>query len=102
MEERYGKYRKLVNNIIPLQIGITCFEFIWDDDSYKVTTFTFPLFKKPILSLDRSFLLQAAAVVFLTENNFDFNKVSTLYLFDKKSIFQIYFHRRAFMMEFHT
>ncbi|KAK4876013.1 hypothetical protein RN001_012435 [Aquatica leii] len=73
-QKRYAKLRKHVEQVIPVQIGLTAFTFDPDKNAYKGHVYTFYVFPKPFAFLDRKFLFQATSLLFLNAYKFDFNK----------------------------
>ncbi|KAF5306180.1 hypothetical protein FQR65_LT07456 [Abscondita terminalis] len=73
-QKRYSKLRKHIEQVIPVQIGVTTFIFDPDRNFYKGHCYTFYVFPRPFGILDRKFLCQASSLVFLKAHDFDFNK----------------------------
>ncbi|KAL3269161.1 hypothetical protein HHI36_008244 [Cryptolaemus montrouzieri] len=72
--KRYEKLRKNVEFTIPIQIGLTAFQFDADKNRYDGNTYTF--YVKPGLfsHINRYFFFESSSLEFLALYNFDFNK----------------------------
>lgn len=75
MPQRYKKLRENINSFIAIQLGISTFKYIRDDNKYNVDTYNFYLLPRQLPFDDRQFLWQVGALEFLTRHNFNFNKV---------------------------
>lgn len=75
MPERYEKLRDHINPFIAIQIGLTAFKYIRDENKYIAEPFSFYLLPRPLPFDDRQFSWQVGAIEFLTRHNFKFDKV---------------------------
>ncbi|XP_018332138.1 pre-piRNA 3'-exonuclease trimmer-like [Agrilus planipennis] len=73
--ERYEKLRKNCEQLIPVQLGITCFTFDSVNCSYTADIFTIFLFPRTFSLYDKRFVCQSSSLQFLCDNSFDFNKL---------------------------
>ncbi|KAF2897791.1 hypothetical protein ILUMI_08378 [Ignelater luminosus] len=73
--ERYAKLRATVEQMIPLQIGLSAFIFDPDNNSYKAHVYTFYIFPRSFTYIDVKFLCQSSSLQFLNAYNFNFNKL---------------------------
>ncbi|KAK9873369.1 hypothetical protein WA026_022175 [Henosepilachna vigintioctopunctata] len=72
--QRYAKLKKNVEYTIPVQIGITAFQFDADGNSYLGNTYTFYIKPAVFSHIDNHFYFQSSSLQFLSYYNFDFNK----------------------------
>ncbi|XP_053598908.1 pre-piRNA 3'-exonuclease trimmer [Microplitis demolitor] len=89
MPQRYKKLRENINSFIAIQLGISTFKYIRDDNKYNVDTYNFYLLPRQLPFDDRQFLWQVGALEFLTRHNFNFNKLNyhgISYLDEEKEI----------------
>lgn len=73
--ERYDKVRQNIGQFIIIEAGITTFRFVQDQNKYEADKYTFYLFPRSFSSIDSKFMCQASSLEFLSQHNFDFNKV---------------------------
>ncbi|KAK0160853.1 hypothetical protein PV328_008219 [Microctonus aethiopoides] len=76
MLERYEKLRDHINPFIAIQIGLTAFKYIRDENKYIAEPFNFYLLPRPLPFDDRQFSWQVGAIEFLTRHNFKFDKLN--------------------------
>eukprot|EP01135_Chromosphaera_perkinsii_P000319 Nk52_evm88s62 gene=Nk52_evmTU88s62 len=76
MEDIYGSHREQMANILMLQVGLSmAIPDSRNPKKFKVETFNFHLFPKPVNGHDKYFMSQASSLDFLHSCGFDFNKV---------------------------
>jgi len=76
-EERFSKALEYSRGYFIMQFGLSCFTKI-DDLKYSSRTYNIYIFPQPHKQygdIDRTFSIQVHAIQFLTEHNFDFNKL---------------------------
>ncbi|WKY11833.1 hypothetical protein Q1695_003422 [Nippostrongylus brasiliensis] len=69
--DRYRKFRRGVERFPPCQLGLACFHEDEELGKYQADVFSFTLFKRVP---QKEFSISPAAVSFLAEHGFDFNK----------------------------
>lgn len=77
-EERFTKAFESSRGYFIMQFGLSCFTKNDRDNVYDNRTYNFYIFPQPHENygdIDRTFSLQAHAIQFLSNNNFDFNKL---------------------------
>lgn len=72
--ERYDKLSQGIERFLIMQVGITTFRFIEDENKYKASKYTFYVFPSSFASIDNVFMCQSSSLEFLHKNYFDFNK----------------------------
>ncbi|XP_066581591.1 pre-piRNA 3'-exonuclease trimmer-like isoform X2 [Prorops nasuta] len=72
-DDRYYKIKQNIEPFIILQVGITTFKHI-ENNQFLAETFCFSLVPRSLPMKNRTFQCQIEALEFLTQNNFDFNK----------------------------
>ncbi|KAG5883330.1 hypothetical protein JTB14_003517 [Gonioctena quinquepunctata] len=73
-QERYTKLRKNLEHVIPVQLGLTSFNFDPDQNTYHGTIYNFYIAPASFPSVQRTFLFQSDTLSFLRFYGFDFNK----------------------------
>lgn len=73
-QDRYRKLRQTVEQIIPLQIGLTTFSFDADKYKYVAKVYNFYIFPRPFANIDHTFTGQASSLQFLYNHKYDFSK----------------------------
>lgn len=73
--ERYEKLKRNIEKVIIIQIGLSVFSYVRDENKYVVNTYRIPVYPCSFGSVDSVYLTQASSVHFLCEYDFDFNKV---------------------------
>ncbi|PSN35310.1 Pre-piRNA 3'-exonuclease trimmer [Blattella germanica] len=63
-----------IENFVVMEIGITTFQFVQEENKYLSNKYTFYIFPRSFSSIDSRFMCQASSLEFLCQNNFDFNK----------------------------
>lgn len=82
--ERYAKLKRNIEQVIPLQIGLTTFDFDPKTFKYVGTVYTFIVQPAAFPGLSTSYYFQTESIHFLTLFGFDFNKVrSNLFNYDR-------------------
>lgn len=77
-DERFAKAFELSRGYFIMQFGLSCFTRCQNQLEYSNRTYNFYIFPQPhegYGDVNRTFSLQAHAIQFLSENNFDFNKL---------------------------
>ena len=77
LDERYDKIRASTGKFLMMQFGLCTFHYDAQKKCYANRAFNFYLWPKPSprLAPDTRFMCQASSIDFLTQHNFDFNKV---------------------------
>ncbi|XP_030752804.1 pre-piRNA 3'-exonuclease trimmer-like [Sitophilus oryzae] len=72
--ERYYKLKANIENVVPLQVGLTAFIFDSKKNSYCGKIYTFYVQPACFQHIHRNFYFQSSTINFLKSYNFDFNK----------------------------
>lgn len=75
--QRYQKLKMNIDKVIIMQIGLSTFQFVRDENKYIVHTYRIPVFPSSFGTVDVVYLSQASSIRFLSNYKFDFNKVSS-------------------------
>ncbi|XP_049762190.1 pre-piRNA 3'-exonuclease trimmer-like [Schistocerca cancellata] len=73
--QRYEKLRRNLEKVIIIQIGLSVFSYVRDENKYVANIYRIPVYPCSFGSIDSVYLTQASSVHFLCEYDFDFNKV---------------------------
>ncbi|XP_074031639.1 pre-piRNA 3'-exonuclease trimmer isoform X2 [Leptinotarsa decemlineata] len=72
--ERYRKLRKIMEHVVPIQIGITAFTCDLTDNCFRGKIYNFYLLPPSFPTIHKNFLFDPGAVKFLAFHGFDFNQ----------------------------
>ncbi|KAJ9597777.1 hypothetical protein L9F63_011385 [Diploptera punctata] len=72
--ERYDKLRRNIEHFLVMEVGISAFQFVEDENKYVANTYTFYVFPRSFGSIETKFMCQASSLEFLYQHKFDFNK----------------------------
>lgn len=72
--QRYQKLKMNIDKVIIMQIGLSTFQFVRDENKYIVHTYRIPVFPSSFGTVDVVYLSQASSIRFLSNYKFDFNK----------------------------
>ncbi|KAJ8983240.1 hypothetical protein NQ317_011649 [Molorchus minor] len=72
--ERYIKLRRNLDQVVPVQIGLTAFSFDPDKNNYHGNVYNFYIIPASFTTINRSFYFQSDTLNFLKLHGFDFNK----------------------------
>lgn len=82
MQQRYDKLRGNIESYIAVQIGLTAFKKLKNENKYIAVPFSFYLQPKTLPNgNDREFRWQVTAIQFLKAHKFDFNKVKIYFFY---------------------
>ena len=75
--ERYDKVKDSARQFLLIQFGLSTFHHIKSSDSFESRTYNFYVWPRPCSrnAPDPRFLCQTSSIDFLTNQNFDFNKL---------------------------
>nr|XP_033323389.1 pre-piRNA 3'-exonuclease trimmer-like isoform X1 [Megalopta genalis] len=74
IDDRYKLLKKNIDPFIIIQCGVAAFQHFPQQNTYRTKCYNFYLLPRPLPFKNRTFLLQVAALEFLSIHNFDFNK----------------------------
>ena len=77
LEERYAKTKNSATKFLMVQFGLCTFHYNAKKNNYSNRAFNFYLWPKPFnrQATDRHFVCQTSSIDFLSQHNFDFNKL---------------------------
>nr|XP_023021944.1 pre-piRNA 3'-exonuclease trimmer-like [Leptinotarsa decemlineata] len=76
--ERYRKLRKIMEHVVPIQIGITAFTCDLTDNCFRGKIYNFYLLPPSFPTIHKNFLFDPGAVKFLAFHGFDFNQFASV------------------------